>query len=256
MARKFKYTYKKNWAWGWGVFFILIAALILANHFGGFVSLGFWSLLVAALAVAFLVQCIANMSFGSLPIPIATLYYIFCSPLGLPSIRLWPTLVVVTLLATAGFHILFAKRNFRKRSNIEIDYSFCDTSEKSENAAATEINIEDDSNNPRISVKCGAISRYLHADALETAELECKMGSLEVYFDNVKVSPNGAVIDVDCKLGAIEMYLPAEWQVSNNIDASLGGVDIKGRNRAEGEGAPKVKITGNVSLGGIEIHRI
>jgi len=260
MKKEYTVTYRRNWAWGWGVFFILISALILANHFGGFVNLGFWSILVSALSVAFMVHCVATLSFGSFPIPIAALYYIFQEPFGLPFIKLWPTLVVVTLLATIGFHILFSKKNFRKRSNINYDYSFVGTVDNNESADVESATIEEnnDSNNPHISVTCGAISRYLHADALKTAYLECKMGALEVYFDNVTLSPNGAVINVDCKLGAIEMYVPAEWNVIDNVSASLGGVDIKGRgrNRAHTDDAPTVKITGNVSLGGIEIHRV
>jgi len=259
MGKNYSVTYTK-WAWGWGIFLLLAAALVLANQLGGFAELNFWSGLVSIVAVACIVQCVINLSFATLPIPLAALYYIFQAPLELPEISFWP-LVLIALLATAGLFALIPKKRFfkkRKRSNIEIIYADKNGVTEPRKLSDEEAQVveEGDINNPRISVQFGAISRYLHADALETAELDCNLGSLEIYFDNVKLSPNGAEIIANCKLGAIEMYMPSEWQIIDEVSASLGGVDIKGKNKQYAEDAPKVRITGNVSLGGMEIHRV
>ncbi|MCL2628432.1 MAG: hypothetical protein FWD44_07055 [Oscillospiraceae bacterium] len=272
MGKNFSVSYTKKWSWGWGAFLLLAAALVLANQFGGFADIGIGSLIVAALAIAFMVQSIASLTFASLPIPLAALYYVFQKPLepyGFPEISFWP-LALVTLLATAGLHALIPRRRFKKHSNINVvytgDFDNADTSADIEvdgvkihklNKDDAEKIIEDgDENNPRISVSFGSISRYLHANALETAELDCSFGALEIYFDNVTLSQNGAEVIANCKFGAIEMYVPSEWQIIDNINASLGGVDVKGRNKAYAEDAPKLKISGNVSLGGMEIHRV
>lgn len=251
---------KRGWAWGWGIFLILVAALVLTNQLGGFLELGVWSIIVSALAVAFMVRCIVDLDFGSLPIPIAALYYIFHVPLDLPGINFWP-LVLVTVLVTVGLHFIIPKKRFtfkyRKGRNAEVIYTTEDGVTNTRRVGSGEGEIIDggEENNPRISVQFGGGSRYLHAESLETVELDCSFGGLEVYFDHVQLSPNGAEAFIECKFGSVELYVPSHWRVIDNMNASLGGVDIKRRDVAD-ENAPTLKITGNVSFGGVEVHRI
>ena len=257
MEKKVKVRKNKSWAWGWGVFLLLVAALVLSNQLGGFVELGIWSIIVSALAVACMVQCIIDLSFGALPIPIAALYYIFQTPLGLPFISFWP-LVLVTVLAAAGLSVLIPGKKFGKRKDVIIyadDNSVC-----GKRRINDDVQVEEggEDNNPHISVQCGAVSRYLHAANLETATLNCSLGSLEVYFDHVQLSPNGADAFLNCKLGAIQIYVPSHWRIIDNMNASLGGIDIKGRHKHKiaDENAPTLTLIGNVYLGGVEVYRI
>ena len=260
---------KRGWAWGWGIFLILVAALVVANQFGGFPELGFWSIAVAVLAVAFFVKCIVDFSFASLPIPLAALYYIFQVPLELPAINFWP-LVLVTVLVTAGLHVLIPQKRFKfkyKKGNKETIYSnFGGVSNVERIIDGESIDIDQEfdgkieeggeENNPHISVSFGGGSRYLHADRLETVEIDCSFGGIEVYFDHVTLSPNGAEAFLNCKFGAIELYVPAHWHIIDNMSASLGGVDINNRRNSNDENAPTLKVTGNVSFGGVDVHRI
>jgi predicted membrane protein len=257
---------KRGWAWGWGIFLILIASLVLANQFGGFLELGFWSIAVAALAVAYLIKCLIDLSFASLPVPIAALYYIFQVPLELPPIAFWP-LVLVTVLVTAGLHVLIPQRKFYKGKNVRFAYTGDNDAdieidgavklgEDGEDRKGGKFEESGDENNPRISVQFGGGSRYLHADSLETVMLDCSFGGLEVYFDHVTLSPNGAEAFLSCKFGAIELYVPRHWRIIENMSASLGGVDVNGRREVVDENAPTLTISGNVSFGGVEVHRI
>jgi hypothetical protein len=302
MGKKVKVVYGRSWSWGWGIFLLLVAALVLANQFGGFIELGFWSLAVAALAVAFFVQSLVKLNIASLPIPLAALYWIFQTPLELPEISFRP-LVLVTLLTTVGLQVLLPKKLFRRKKMKAHDYDRYKekyrrrygnigiveeilediedvVEEISEDIEGVVEDIDDviedvddtgtsrnthdggniksggSDNNPRISVKFGGVSRYLHADSLETVELDCSFGSLEVYFDHVQLSPDGAEAFLDCKFGAIEMYVPSHWRVIDNMSSSLGGVSIKGRRDTQNENAPTITLSGNVSFGGVEIHRI
>jgi len=278
---------KKNRAWGWGILLILVAALVVANQFGGFLDLGFWSLAIAVLAVAVFVNCIIDYSFASLPIPIAALYYIFQEPLGLPVLTFWP-LVLVTLLVTAGLHVIIPQKRFKfkykkkkKNKDVEVIYMNENGVSSSKTVKTPDVEViyvnendvsgskqEDTSNNeegqfeeggeennPRISVQFGGGSRYLHANALETVELDCSFGGLEVYFDHVTLSPNGAEAFVECKFGAIELYVPADWHIIDNMSSSLGGVEYTGR-ESSNENSPTLKVTGNVSFGAVEVHRV
>jgi len=262
MRKNVRVKYKRKWAVGWGLFLLLVAALVLANQFGGFIDLGVWSIIVAALSVAFLIQNLIDLSFSTLPIPLAALYYVLQRPLlepqfGLPIVDFWP-LVLVTALATAGLFVLLPKRIFRRiKNNVEIVYTDNNGVTETRNLDdKTKIEESGTDNNPRISVQFGSLSRYLHADSLETLVLDCSFGSLEVYLDNVKLSPNGAEVFVDCKFGSTEIYVPSDWRVIDNLSTSLGNAEVKSRRGDQDENAPTLKVSGNVSLGNVEVNRI
>ena len=250
-------TKKRARKWAWGVFWLLVAALILSNYFGGFVELGIWSIIIAALAVSLFVQNLATLSLATIPIPIAALYYIFQAPLNLPYIGLW-MLVLVTVLVTCGLHIMLPRR---LRGNISWEYKYEKKGRRyhehndGDNSDA-EIEEGDDVNNPFISMRFGHVSRYLHSDCMETAELRCNCGAMEVYFDHVELSPNGAEVFVSCRVGSVELYVPRHWRVIDNINTSLGNSEVDGRLESADEDAPTLTLTGNVSLGNVEVHRI
>ena len=114
----------------------------------------------------------------------------------------------------------------------------------------------DDENNPTINVQFGHHSRYLHSDCLASADLRCNCGALEVYFDHAQLSPEGAHIEAYCRLGSMELYVPGHWRVINNLSTSLGNAEVDGRQFSDDENAPLLTITGSVTLGNIEIHRM
>jgi len=262
MAKNYRINYKRK-AWGWGVFMLLIAAFVLANQFGGFVELGVWSIIVSALALAVIVECLMRLKFAFLLVPLATLYYVFQTPLELPFIAFWP-LVLVTVLATIGLFALLPRR-FGRRNYIRISvddrdgYKFKykrNKGDADEDGETVEDGDEDDDgNNPQVNVNLGHASRYLHSDNLETAELTCSFGALEVYFDHVQLSPEGAEIYMDCKFGAIELYVPKHWRVIDNLGCSFGGAEVHGEKKKYDDDAPQLTLLGNVSFGGIEVHR-
>jgi len=267
--------------WVWGGSLLLIAALILANYLGGLVELGVWSVIFAALALLVLVASIAYLSIASLPLPLAALYYIFQGPLDLPHIQFWP-LALVTVLVTVGLMVLIPHRyRARKRYKVisedgekrayrgdghsgrnkrygqrAVDYKNQWRGDGGEEQADVVIEESDDANNPYISVKLGGISRYLRSDRLETVRLDCSLGGLEVYFDHVQLSPDGADAFVDCKLGSVEMYVPGSWRVVNDMSASLGNVEVDSQLESAPMESPTLTVSGGVSLGNVEVHRI
>jgi len=91
---------------------------------------------------------------------------------------------------------------------------------------------------------------------METAELRCNCGAMEVYFDHVELSPDGAEVYISCKIGSVELYVPRHWRVIDNISTSLGNSEVDGRLESANEDAPTLTLTGSVSLGNVEVHRI
>jgi len=253
MAMKEK---KRVSRWVWGVFWLLIATLILSNYFGGFVELGVWSVIVAALALLILFQCLATLSFAPVPIPLAALYYVFQIPVGLPFVPFW-TMVLVALLVTCGLHVLLPRKFWHAK---QFEFTFNDNKRhyRRDNSDENEASIEegDDVNNPYVNASFGSASRYLHSDRLETLELNCNCGALEVFLDNVQLHPDGAEAFVNCRLGAVELYVPGDWRIIDNINVSLGASDVDGRLRGADPDAPTLTLNGNVSLGAIEVRRI
>jgi len=277
----------------WGLFWVLMAGLVLINYFVGFVELGVWSIIIAAVAAIALFHCLATLNLAALPIPLAALYFIFQIPLELPIIPFW-TLVLVTLLVTIGLSILlphrlkFGKfvtvnfgsndtRNYRKKNkhkhkynvhvedgeviidgdNVHIkDGETIINGDYDETSKKTKIEEGDDVNNPYISVSFGGAVRYLHSDCLESAELRCSFGNLEVYFDNVTLSPKGAEVNVNCSFGNIELFVPSHWRVIDEMSASLANAEVSKQLRGNDNDAPTLRVTGSVSLGNVEVSRI
>jgi len=283
MSRNFRTKTSKV---AWGFFWLLLAGLILANSFGGFpdLELSIWGIIIAAIAAIVLFHCLISLSLASIPIPLAALYYVFHAQLGLPEVSFW-TLALVTLLVTIGLHVMLPRRlksgnfvhvnlgnhkhrNWKKGKgnyNVHVDgteviidgegevvtgRNHDETNEK------TKIEEGDDENNPYISVSFGAASRYLHADRLESAELNCSFGSLEVYFDNVTLGPNGAEVNVNCSFGSIEIYVPSHWRVIDDMNSSLANAEVSRKLQGNDNDAPTLRVTGSVSLGNVEVNRI
>jgi hypothetical protein len=206
------------------------------------------------------------------------------SPLDLPHINGW-LLILAAAIASIGLNIVLPKRrrsfvSFNTKDSTkfgyngiadEIDDEIEDVIDDIEDAIediADEIeeafDYDDDDhvrrddydNNPRINVSFGGESRYLHADCLETVEIDCRFGGLEVYFDHAKLSPKGAKVYCDCKFGGVELYIPKEWKVIDDISVTLGAAEKSRRRENPKPDAPVLRIKGSVAFGAIEVKYI
>jgi len=233
----------------WGTFLLLAAAFLLFNQFDGFTNIGVGSIIVTVIAVLFIVQCISALRFAPLPIPIAVLYIIFQTPLSLPEIQT-RTIIIASILTTIGLLIMLPGKRFFKHRKYKIKKETWDHSGR----VQTEDSINE--NNPSASVQFGSISRRLHADNLETINLYCNFGELEIFFDQVKLNPNGAEANINCSFGAIKLFIPKDWLIIDKLNCPLGGVDISKNFAVPAENAPRLILNGSVSFGGIEVRYI
>lgn len=239
--------------WTFGTLFLLAAALIISNQFGGFAEIGVGSIIVGTLCLALIIQCIVKLAFPTLPFPLAALYFVFRGHFGLPEIGFW-ILLLAAILTSIGLTILLP-RNLKKkgvRYSVGIDLDDIDIIFDSDDAERVVMS-GDMENNFDIDVKFGAANRYIHSDNLETVTLSCKFGGMEVYLDQAKLSPKGATVFVDCKFGGIEIFVPREWRVIDNVRSVAGGVDFIGRQPKPAADAPELVIAGNLAFGGIDV---
>jgi predicted membrane protein len=232
----------------WGTFLLLAAALILFNQIGGFASIGVGSIILAVLSLAMIVQCLAHLRIATLPIPLAVLYIIFQTPLELPYIKIW-ALILAAVLASMGLGVLLPKRHRRSRDHKNKRHGQINDPHK---YIRTEIGNND--NNPSVSVNFGAVSRRLSADSLETVRLSCNFGSLNVFFDQAELSPNGAEVILSCSFGSVELFVPKHWSVIDKLNCTLGEAAIDNDFAAPTGNTPRLTLVGSVSLGGVDVR--
>ncbi|MEL4106115.1 hypothetical protein AAFA46_04635 [Oscillospiraceae bacterium WX1] len=231
--------------WFWGVFFVLAAVFVVASQILSFTQIGFLTILATVLLAAVFIQSLIKLNFFGIFLSLALAYLIYMHPFALPLISPW-LLILAAVLVSIGLHIIF-----RRQPKPPCCTSYAHHGEERYHT------IEDiDDNNPSVKVSFGASSKYLHADALKTGQFSVSFGALDVYFDQVQLAAEGAQLFLDCSFGAIKLYFPKTWRIVDSLSASLGGVSNDTRFSKPASGAPTVTLTGNVSLGGVEIYYV
>lgn len=156
----------------------------------------------------------------------------------------WQLFLIATLLAF-GLQLIFG-RGTKKYVHVDYDFDIPAGHEHS--------NIGEDYVNIQTYLK--ETTRYIYSTNLELVDLETKLGSTSVFFQERELNQN-LTIYVDCKLGNLELFLPREWVIQENINTQLGNVDIDyNRNQTAIMSPYVVSIEGNVTMGNIEIHFI
>lgn len=253
-----KTTRNKNWIWG--ILLLLAAGGLIANQFGLFRPLDFWTIVAAVLGLIFLGSAITNKTLSTVPFIIAMAYLVLRNQGVLPFVALWVVLAAAAL-SSVGIGLIFPQKipqgsRFVVGSFTSYDEDDYDgevdseegREERRRRAQATGID-----NNPAVSVNFGSASRYLHADKLETVSLSCNFGGMEIYFDQAQLHPSGANVYLDCKFGGIDIYVPRHWRVNEQVNCTIGAVDIDSRKATPTENAPELTITGNILCGGVDI---
>ena len=103
--------------------------------------------------------------------------------------------------------------------------------------------------------KFGSAIKYIHSDNFQSAYVECKFGSLEVYFDDVLMGGAQAEVTVNIFCGGTTLYVPRTWRVDNRISCSFGAVDESGKNISESDSNCLI-LKGYVEFSGLDIQYI
>ena len=95
-----------------------------------------------------------------------------------------------------------------------------------------------------------------HAECLRQAHIASSFGKLNVYFDSVSLSPDGAEVFVDVSFGKMNLYLPRDWRVIDQVRTSAGAVENTIRGTSQAAGAPVLTLRGQVSFGSLELRSV
>ena len=110
-----------------------------------------------------------------------------------------------------------------------------------------------DGNNPYAKVMLSSTSKYLHSECLQGGHFISHLGVLEVYFDQVQLSIDGAEVFIDNIIGSIYLYIPRHWNVVNNIDLYIGTVSYSTGHTELSEKVPQLTLAGKIILGNVKI---
>lgn len=218
----------------WGLFFIVAALLMIVSKLGLIGGFSFWSIFLTIFFVAWTVRSMIYKNPTGIIFSLAFLCIIYAEPLGIEAITPWYVLGAAVFFSIgAGF--LYHPRRFSR-----CEYGRAEA--VTENVDGGQVTFE---------TSFGESIKYINTDDFQSADLKCSFGSMKVYFDNAVIQNGQAVINIDASFSGVELYLPKEWQLSNQIRTSFGGVDEKNRNQPGNE--PIIILNGKVSFAGVEI---
>ena len=237
----------KHRNWFWGIFFLAAGFFVVASQIGGFVHLGFWSIAATVFLAAAFIGSLINLNFFGILVSAALLYAIYQSPLGWPLVSVW-LLLLTAIFISIGLSFIFHSRT----RNRWCKRNYCGDSFGVRGPSDEYV----DGDSVSISESFNEVSKYLHADCLSQANIASSFGKLNVFFDNVKLSPNGAEVYVDVSFGKIELYLPKEWRVIDQVHTSAGAVSNNPRAGTAYPDAPVLTVKGRVSFGNLEFRYV
>jgi len=233
----------KNRNWFWGLFFLLSAIFVILSQVWFFHGISITSILASVFLAAIAISSLLRLEYFGTFIPLSILYIIYSKPIKLFYISPW-LLISSALLISISFSLLFPKR---KKNKVHFYYSAEQINQVSENI---------DNNNPYVKVSLNSASKYVHSEDLQGGQFISNLGVLDVYFDQVKLSSNGAKLFIDCNLGSINLYIPKDWKLVEDIHSYLGEVSYHNDHTNLSGNAPKVTLTGKVVLGDVKIFYI
>jgi hypothetical protein len=79
-------------------------------------------------------------------------------------------------------------------------------------------------------------------------------GGVELDFRNARLAPEGATLDVRVVMGGVDIRVPDTWQVYCEVTPLFGGADDETRSTQGVSDAPRLRVVGTVTLGGVNIR--
>jgi len=224
----------------WGMVLILGAGALLANSLGLFGEVGFWSIFLSAVLVAFIFDGIIRRSFGEMLFGLAFLVIVNDTMLGLEKITPWPVLIAA-LLGTVGLKMLFP--GFKKKRHGHYCGSHRESVSK-EHRDGDSLSLEN---------SFGESVKYI-TDEIANVDIHSSFGAMKVYFADAVLKDNKAYVNVESAFGSVELYVPADWRVVMDVETAFGAAEMKHRDNLSEEQV--LYVTGEVSFGELVILNV
>lgn len=223
-----------------GILFIAVAVLLLLEAFGilnrdGNIDIPIWKIPLAILLLWHTVKEVVRLRISGIFFPIALLTLLFekeiSSLLGLSSgyIHSAWTILLIALLLTVGFSMLFPRRKIK--SHFKHAHRYGDKHNEESNFS----------------------SRTVYIDAAKefSETLDVNFGSMEVYFTNAELYQGNGSLLLDNNFGSLSITVPFDWSVETEIENNFGGITIPLSEGAQSE--KRLLLLGDNNFGSISV---
>lgn len=214
----------------WGLLFILAAVYVIISRIWILPDISVLHILLTLLLVWIFLKGLKKVNFWQILFPIAFLCILYEKQLGITELTPWPVLGAA-LLGSIGFSLMIKKKSSHLKQKYDLNGE-CVCFE----------------NNFGESIK------YIYSDNFVNGHFENNFGSMSVYFDNAMIQEETASAVVECNFGEIQLFIPKEWQVINELQQNLGGIQERGR--CEGTSHCRLILKGEANFGEIVVHYI
>lgn len=258
---------------GFGVMIILLAVLLILSQFGYVNGMGFGRLVISVVLLWVFVTSLFKLKFFGVFISLAIAILMYNTELGLPKLEAGPIIFAAVLLSIGfsaifgrftnryyHYHSYYKNDNYSNNQDKYRDYVYEQSDGYHSNNQHEHYEdyvkdpIEDDEIRYRTSFS--SATRFVKSKNFVKADFVNELGALNIYLDQVELSENGAVVNVYCRLGSVKLFIPREFNLINKVDVTLGNVNAPYFEVANKDIDNTITLTGNVTLGDINIVRI
>jgi predicted membrane protein len=206
-------------------------------------SVDFWPLVVVVVGISTLMSARGRtgVTFALLLAALGVL--LLAGNLGLvafPAARLWPLLLVLL-----GFAILIRGARSREREG---------SSESAGGMSVPRAGAFREQDRFSKQITFSGLDCRIESQAWNGGELGVTGGGVELDLRYAQLAPEGALLDVRIVMGGVDIRVPDTWQVMCDVTPLLGGADDTTRSTQGSTGAPVLRVTGTVTLGGLTIR--
>ncbi len=160
--------------------------------------------------------------------------FLLLGNLDVDAYQYWPVILIVI-----GGAIIFG--GMRRRSN----------SRKPEIGGSTSTTTSDGEVN--ISCTLGETNERVDTGDFRGGSVNVTMGNVKLDLRDAEVVNRPANLEVSLTMGGLHLRVPSDWGVAIDNSVTLGEVDDKRSRSGPASETPHLKITGNITMGSIEI---
>jgi predicted membrane protein len=101
---------------------------------------------------------------------------------------------------------------------------------------------------------CAGAQLRIESQAWKGGEIGVTAGGVELDLRQARLDPEGAVLVLRVLMGGVEIRVPDTWHVQLDVTPLFGGADDSTRSTQGASSAPRLRIVGNVTLGGVNVQ--
>jgi hypothetical protein len=101
---------------------------------------------------------------------------------------------------------------------------------------------------------CAGAQLRIESQAWRGGEIGVTAGGVELDLRQARLDPEGALLVLRVLMGGVEIRVPDTWHVQLDVTPLFGGADDSTRSTQGASSAPRLRIVGKVTLGGVNVQ--